>query len=492
MLDRRRHLLEAVSNASVAVPRGRQSKPEVLVLGASILTVGLAAAQISGQDLIATGVLLASLPFVLGSPRARILVLTFGGLLAFQSSSGVSLLKSTYLGVAFIALLAAIIRLIDLPDRRAIGLMKPMVVTSSVFAGVVVLSLAVAMGEGTLFSDWLRDAAPYFLFSTVPIFALDLSTGVSRRYLVSVLIAVGVLAALSWAIEWAGSDRRNYFQLPISHLLLPSSLLAAALVCFSASRAITTGGRARIRWVGLSGALIAVLALLTGTRSELVLLVVPLLVSLALPGQVVARALRVMVFTIVALGVALAVTFLVLQIMGSSPQVLVDRFGTLPQILIDPTQDASYRLRQVQVESAFAMFLSSPIIGVGPGHLFDWSGVGNGTVLSTFNVDTGMELPAKFGLLGVAALVAISGALFVVLKRLAVTIRGEASRAALVAFAMLGAISFVLGSTLEDKGFSFGLILLLALALVDYQAPVSAIETKIQAALRPRHSSVRR
>jgi hypothetical protein len=224
--------------------------------------------------------------------------------------------------------------------------------------------------------------------------------------------------------------------------------------------------------------LVAVLALLTGTRSELSLILVPFIVSLALPGRVVARALRVLLFTCVAVAVALSITLLVLQFVGASPQVFIDRFATVGQILIDPTQDGSYRLRQEQVDSAVRLFLSSPIVGAGPGHLFDWASVTGATAVSSFNVDTGMELPAKFGLVGVAALTSICVALFIVLKRMAITIRAEASKAAVIAFAVVGALSFLLGSTLEDKGFSFGMILLLAVALIDYQTSISALNNQ--------------
>jgi hypothetical protein len=73
---------------------------------------------------------------------------------------------------------------------------------------------------------------------------------------------------------------------------------------------------------------------------------------------------------------------------------------------------------------------------------------------------------------GVAALVAFGVALFVALKKMALTIRAEASRAALIGFVVIGAMWFLLGSPLNDKGLSFGVILLLALALADSQDSV--------------------
>jgi O-antigen ligase len=460
-----------VATSSTALRRER-IKPEVLVVGASIITLGLAATQISGRDTVTMVALLISLPLVVVSPRARVLVLTFGGLLVFQSSTGVSLLKSTYLGVAFIALVAAITRLIYLPDRRAIDLMKPLVVTAAVFAGVVILSLAVATAERTPLSDWLRDAAPYFLFCTVPIFALDFSTSLSRRYLMSVLIAVGVLAAMSFFVEWAGANRRQYFQLPITHLLLPSAMLPTALVCFSISQALTSRWRARIQWIAFSGALVAVLALLTGTRSFLaVLLIVPLIVPLAAPGRLVTRAFRGLLFAVAVLAVGLAITWLVVHMTAVNPVVLPDRFATVQA----PATDFSYRLRLQELAAAAAVFLSSPLVGAGPGHIFHWSPI-VGPAWNSFTLDTGMVVPAKFGLVGVAALAAIGVALVFFLNKTASTSRAKPSWTALVAFAIVGVIGLVLGSTLEDKGFSFGMILILALVLADYQESVPTLE----------------
>lgn len=457
--------------SSAVMRREEQGKPELVVLGAAVLTLALAATQSSGQDTIVVLALLGTLPLVIVSSHVRLVVLTFGGLLAFQSSVGVGLLKSTYLVVVFTALLAAMFTVGSLPDRRAINLMKPMLVTTALFAAVVALSLAVAIVEGTPLADWLRDASPYFLFCSVPIFALDFSSHVSRRYLISVLIAVGVLAALSGAIDWAGT-RRQYFQFAISHLLLPSGLLATALVCFSTSRALTSAGAVRAVWAAFTGAVLALVALLTGTRSfSVVLLLVPLMVSVALPGGVIARLLQVSVFTVLMLAAGLGATFFALQVTGSNPQSLVDRFATVAQFLSSPTQDPSYQLRQQEFDSAMRLFQSSPLVGTGPGHLFDWASI-TGEVVTTFNIDTGMEVPAKFGLVGVAALLAIGVALFVVLKKMALTVRARASTAAVSAFATVGAIWLLFGSPLEDKGFSYGMILLLALALADCRDPI--------------------
>jgi O-antigen ligase len=463
--------LAPVATSSNAVRQDR-IRPEVLVVGASIITLGLAATQISGHDTFTLVPLLASLPLVVVSPKARVMVLMFGGLLVFQSSTGVSLLKSTYLGVAFIALLAAITRLIYLPDRRAIDLMRPLVVTAAVFAGVVILSLAVAIVERTALSDWVRDAAPYFLFCTVPIFALDFGTSMSRRYLISVFIAVGVLAALSFFVEWAGANRRQIFQLPITHLLLPSGLLSNALVCYSSSRAMTSEWRARIQWTVFSGALVAVLALLTGTRSFLaVLLIVPLIVSLAGRGRVVTRAFRGVLFAIAMLAIALVITWFVVHVTASNPPLVPDRFAT-SQV---STSDVSYRLRLQEFVAAVTVFLSSPLLGAGPGHIFHWSPI-VGPAWNTFTLDTGMVVPAKFGLVGVAALAAICVALVLFLNKTALTSRAKTSWAALVAFAIVGVIGLVLGSPIEDKGFSFGMILILALVLADYQESVPTLE----------------
>ncbi len=458
------------STSSAGMRRGR-IEPELLVVGASTITLGLGLAQNYGHDTITLVALLISLPLVAVSPRARVLVLIFGGLLVFESSAVVSLLKSAYLGVASVALLAAITRLVYRPDRRTLGLLKPMVIGAAFFAGVVVVSLLVATAERTALSDWLRDAAPYFLFCTIPIFALDFGTSMSRRYLISVLIAAGVLAALSFFVEWAG-NLRQYFHLPISHLLLPSPLLPAALLCFSSSRAIASRWKARIQWTALSGALVAVLALLTGTRAlAAVLLIVPLIVLLASRDRIAIRIFRGLLLAGSVLAIGLVITWLVVHVTGSNPLLLPDRFATV-QV---PTGDLSYRLRVQEFAAAAAVFLSSPLLGAGPGHIFHWTPI-LGSAWNTFTLDTGMVVPAKFGLVGVTALIAIGVTLVSFLQKTALTIRTTASWAALVAFATVGAIWLVLGSPFEDKGFTFGMILILALVLADYKASVPALE----------------
>jgi O-antigen ligase len=141
--------------------------------------------------------------------------------------------------------------------------------------------------------------------------------------------------------------------------------------------------------------------------------------------------------------------------------------------ITSPKQDGSVRERVAQYRVAWDLFVSSPVVGVGLGHPFVWTRV-DGTTWRDFNADTPLVLPAKLGVIGIAWLTLVAFVWVRFLRRLrktaGITIPGLAMAgwaAVLVALAWTG-------FSLEDKGFSFALMFLLALALIEIeQATVS-------------------
>ena len=148
---------------------------------------------------------------------------------------------------------------------------------------------------------------------------------------------------------------------------------------------------------------------------------------------------------------------------SSAPDVLGDRYGSLPATIGNPVSDASIKERVAQYQAAWGLFLSSPIVGVGPGHSIDWVDV-SGYPRSGFTADTPLVLPAKFGLLGILVFIGFGVAYAATLKTALRRDRRSAVTLTLVGFGFLAIVGIPLGFLVEDKGSSLALMLLLALA----------------------------
>jgi hypothetical protein len=80
-------------------------------------------------------------------------------------------------------------------------------------------------------------------------------------------------------------------------------------------------------------------------------------------------------------------------------------------------------------------------------------------------LDTSVTFPAKFGLLGLAAVLLVVGKYWSFIRILACRREPTVAQLALVGYLALVAGSAILTDPLEDTGLSFGLILILALVL---------------------------
>jgi len=352
---------------------------------------------------------------------------------------------------------------------------------------LIAMSFFIARANGTLSIDWTRDVAAYALFAAMPIFALDGQASASRRLLIGMLVLAGLLGGLSWAVEWL--SRRDILDLAIARIVFPSGQLPGVLYLFAMATAMTVGRRSAI-WVVLAGVTLG-LFLLTGTRSSLLLLSGPLVIA----GLVGRSRIRASLMALLAHGVVAVALVLAFQLAlalpvilaertpgpsspaspgPSIPSVVSDRFGTLPEILRDPTSDASFKERLAQYEAAWALFVSSPIVGVGPGHSIDWVDT-SGRPRARFTADTPLVMPAKFGLLGILVFVGAAAAYASTLLTAMRRDRRSIIALTLAGYGVLTIVSLPLGFVIEDKGASLALMLLFALAFAESAVPHSTI-----------------
>lgn len=413
----------------------------------------------------------------------------FGAMVVLQSSTTLDLPKVAYLVGTVLCLIAAAFAVWQHRRTTQVVLQARWIWVSAAMAVLIALSFIVARANGTSTLDWLRDVAAYALFAAVPIFALDGQASASRNLIVGMLVLAGLLGGFSWAVEWL--SRRHILDLPIGRLVFPSGQLPGMLYMFAMATALTAS-RPRVAWILVAGVVLG-LFLLTGTRSSLLLLVGPLAIA-ALVGR--SRAWpSVRTFGghgIVALAVVLMFQFgLALPAVlepepttgepgGSSspvpsvPSVLDERFASLPALLGNLASDPSFRERAAQYQAAWALSISSPIVGVGPGHAIHWVDV-SGYQRTGFTADTPLVMPAKYGLLGIlvflGAALAYGSSIRIALHRWP----RSAITLTLVGYGVWTLVGLPLGFPIEDKGASLALMLLLALAFAESAAPASSL-----------------
>ena len=425
----------------------------------------------------------------------RLAVVVGGGLLVLQSSPDLDAPKLAYLAVAGIAFAGSLRSVTVGPARALARTYLHILISVAVFSVVLAGSFVVSAINGTRTIDWVRDVVGYALFAAVPVLAIDAAATTSKRFLIGFLTVVGLLASLSWAVEWL--QRRLIIDLPFDRLLLPAGQVAVALYAFALAAAIKRRD-IPLAWAATAGIVLG-LFLVTGTRSSIVLLVIPLAIWLAARPREIGHGTRVVGIHLVAALAIFAVVQLALEpapdapvaspspggAVGSpgggaaspvavatpSPEApsALDRFLSIEALANDP----SFKERAAQYGAAWDLFLSSPVVGVGPGHPIEWTDV-SGLPRDDFFADTPLVFPAKFGLVGIEAL----GFVVVSYVRLFVGVvkRGgwTAEALGLCGYGLVTSVGLPLGMPIEDKSFGFALLLLVALALSASHDPLMA------------------
>ncbi|MBV8954872.1 MAG: O-antigen ligase family protein [Solirubrobacterales bacterium] len=337
---------------------------------------------------------------------------------------------------------------------------------SVAMATLIVISLLVAQSHGISGSGALRDIAPYVLFACAPVFAIDATRAFSHRGLVRLLVVAGILGALSFTITWL--EQRGIAQLPFSKFALSSFYLPAALFVYATASALHRS-RHRIRWASLS-ALVFALMISTGTRETLILALAPIIILISARRRASSRFIRLALGGPVAVVLMLGAAYAVLAATHASTTIISDRLTILENT--GTTKDQSFQDRQAETRAAADIFDAHPILGSGPGTYFHWI-TATGTPSSQLDIDSPVDFPAKFGLAGllVAGFLVLSYASF--LRSALRFNHPRPETLALAGYAGVALAGSLLMTPLEDKGLSFGLILVLALVFRTWTAAAS-------------------
>jgi O-antigen ligase len=391
--------------------------------------------------------------------RARIALVVFGGIFLLQTQAGLDTKKLAFLAGFVVAFGGAVLNIQTISRTSAYRLARPLFAASFVLVGLAAVSLAVAYAHGIPQKDWLRDIAPYLFFAAAPVFAVDAQAAMSQKTIARLLLAGGLLTAAAFSLQWL--QRRGIAHLPISRLGVATLFVPAALFAYAMSAALQRGTR-RLRWLLLAALLLAMLVA-TSTRSTLALAVAPLAIAIGIRRNLTPRTVRLAILAPIAVVLTLALAQGVLVATGASQEVLAKRLEIFKSTGNEQA-DASYDDRMTQTGVAWNTFKVNPLFGAGAGAEFEWKPRGL-PLRSSSALDTPATFPAKFGLLGLATALILVVTYWSFIRTLARRAEPTVAQLALVGYFAVVAVLTLLTNSLEDKGLSFGLILLLALVL---------------------------
>lgn len=447
---------------SVRQPGLRPLAMAIFGLAAAFAANWLLASRPKMIDLVA--ILLLARPLLV-SPRVRAIFLMVGTLLAFGPAS-LNTPKLLFLFGAAVALGGALWRSRELVDTPAYDDLRPLLHAAFVLFVVVMISLPVALVHGVPKKDWLRDVAPYVLLSWAPLFAVDAQSAFSVRALRRLIALFGLGAAGLFAIHLL--HRHGLATLYGGDAGLVTLLLGAALFSFAIAMALD-GERGRLRWLGLAAFVFAMLAS-TGTRTVATLLAAPLAVVVGSRRGITSRSVRLAVAVPIAALLAAVGTQSLLHLVHANSQAVTQRIHLFFQSGSTSDQSYSYRIREVH--SAWALFKTDPVFGVGPGHVIPWRD-DRGTLFQNTYIDSPAGFLPDYGIVGLAAVAYLVASFFSIVRRLRQrTGTRTTSQLALVGFGAVVLAYSVLQVPFEDKGLPVGLMLLLAIAAGEASASV--------------------
>lgn len=364
------------------------SKGDVILL-ISAGSMGFAAGVgVSSNPRIGLGLVITPplLWWLFESPLARLLIVTVGALLVFQSQSSAG--KYAYIALAGVCFCVSAIRVSRTSDP-VVNAFRWLIPTGSLLVALLVVSMFVTLSLGSRLNDWSGDVLPYAMLVALPVVGLDAAPSLGEMAVNWLIGSLGVATALGFALDWI--NRRGVSNLGIGRVILASMTVPALGFAYSTVQAARS--RRPLGWTLLSIA-IAALLFVTGTRTSLVIIACYFGIVGATkkgrysPVRIFRLAMTVAISAILLL--ALTAKFVLID-----PRFLSARIAETVSAW-HGGGDPSYQIRIASYASARAVFFEHPWLGGGPGHIYP-SG--------TFNLDTPWMVAAKFGVIGSFAII---------------------------------------------------------------------------------------
>ena len=413
-----------------------------------------------------------ALALLCSSVNCRMAFVAVGGFAVLQSSTRFDAAKGLYAIVFTLVFAIALFKAWSCRDRH-----WTLLSVSAVLFALAGLSLFVALAHGNSPGNWLRDVASLLLLAAAPIFALDAQHLESPSATLTIFVVAGVAAAIAFVLERLGG--RHLAQSGQTWFLY-TFLLPVALFSYAAAESFAGTGAGRLLWIVVSGA-VASLLLASSGRSAFAVLLLPVAMVFIRRGSLLRAMIRA-----VEIGALAALLFYLVaahfaHLAGVKRQTIIKHLLEVETLVHNPHSDPSFRARLYQTLAAAPVFLQSPLLGAGPGRVFTFKGF-DGKPMATFAIfDTPLAFPAKYGLVGIGLLLVAASALCGFIRSI-VRERGMTPPVlALISYALFSIGRMLLGSPFDDKGYSMGLMFLLALCLIDARsafAPCSGAESR--------------
>jgi O-antigen ligase len=414
-----------------------------------------------GQISLSLLLFIGTIPALITSATFRFSFIIFGGLVVFQSSEGISVLKLVYvIGLAIAVLVSFLSSWQGRQDVSSPRLVIPIVLYSLAGYAGLALSLLVALQNQATISNWLRDIVTFSLLVSVPVIALDTLSIGSQRVIERILVISGMLSAASSGIYW--SVKRGLLDLPIDQLFLPSGWPAYALILFAFGKFLSFTNL-QMPWLVIM-VVATLLLLMSGSLSAIVPFAGLVPVGFTTLSRMSRRLIHILAI-VVGSGVVVGGTLIVTELMGLVNLAGIQERVTRVQTLVtDPASDPSFNERVDQTRIAWNTFIENPVFGVGPGHIYDVYRPTSAAYSHSLVIDTSLSFLAKFGLVGLVFVI-IGGVLYARLLRHLWKSSRKIDAGLLGGWFVASLAVLPLVSLFEDKGYSFGFMLVLALVL---------------------------
>ena len=387
------------------------------------------------------------------SATVRLVVVMLFGLFFLQTSGGVGTLKLIFMGLLIYAWMLSL-----LDSRRADSAVRPDVeepIDKKLYGFLVVagfLFLTSVVADSSATTDWMdvaRGSVPFVMALLLPL--VGASAGASLSVLGSLWVAyiVGLGAAIAFFVDWTA--RRGVSVLAIDRLAASSLLLPG--LGLSVSLVFLFHYGPRLRAVGIVGAVaIPALMLATGTRTNLLLFVVPVFMLLWDRSVPVVRRL---IFAVMYPLILFLSLLLFSRLLVSDSEFLLARVSMLWSSF--GQGDQSFSERSDATANALAVFKQSPVFGEGVNYA--------PRDLPAF--DTPLATLARLGIVGFVALIIVFVGLILLALRSRSSSSWRSSPLLLASWLLFVACTAFLGSPVDDRGFAFSVAMLVAIAVAE-------------------------
>lgn len=429
-------------------------------------SVFLGVSSVFFYEILVLPLLILFILLIVKSSFIRFLYVVTGSLFIFQSSSGLGTLKLIFLsGLLLISIVSMYNVNLIIKDEK-IKYIKNIIYASFVYIIYLMFNTFYSMLSGVDLFTAIRENSPYFIFAIMPILSLDFALNSKKKNIKIVLLASGIYATVACIISWY---QRRYFleSADITSIGFASYMLAYGFFALACTNALKLK-KNNIYWSVICGLTLSGLAL-TGTRTTFFVLPMVFLITAFIGKQFsftykLYRSISVLfyisLFTILS-------SFVLLNVTNFDKNIFYDRIKlSLVVFNQSSSSDLSISGRISQSEAALEAIKDSPLLGKGGGHVFESKNYLGQPEYRT-SIDTPLSIVAKQGIIGTLLFLIILFFIYLYLKKLDDKEKNKLSTYYLSSYLSCAAITMLILSIGEDKGFSLAMVLFLTYSFCD-------------------------